>query len=165
MITRGTKILLLAAMALFYTLVVLNNLTDFDSNYQFVRHVLMMDTTFPGNSAMWRALNSPSLHLVFYVSIIIWEAVVMMLNWWAVWTLWRQLRQPATAFNAAKGSAIAALALGMLLWMVAFITVGGEWFLMWQSKTWNGQQAAYRMFVVASIVLLLLLQPEREEQP
>ena len=49
MITRIAKMLLLAGVALFYTLVVFNNLTDFNSNYQFVRHVLSMDTTFPGN--------------------------------------------------------------------------------------------------------------------
>ncbi len=50
MITRTAKLMLLAGIALFYTLVVLNNLTDFNSNYQFVRHVLMMDSTFPGQS-------------------------------------------------------------------------------------------------------------------
>ena len=49
MITRAAKLLLLAGIALDYTLVVFNNLTDFDSNYQFVRHVLMMDSTFPDN--------------------------------------------------------------------------------------------------------------------
>jgi len=31
-------------------------------------------------------------------------------------------------------------------WYFAFLTVGGEWFLMWQSRTWNGQEAALRMF-------------------
>ena len=49
MITRIAKLLLLAGIALFYSLVVFNNLTDFNSNYQLVRHVLMMDTTIPGN--------------------------------------------------------------------------------------------------------------------
>ena len=53
MTSRIAKIFLLAGIALFYTLVVFNNLTDFDSNYQFVRHVLAMDTTFPGNRGMW----------------------------------------------------------------------------------------------------------------
>jgi len=47
MITRSAKVLLLAGIALYYTLVVFNNLTDFDSNYLFVRHTLTMDTTFP----------------------------------------------------------------------------------------------------------------------
>ena len=72
MITRTAKILLVAGIALFYTLVVFNNLTDFDSNYPFVHHVLAMDSTFPGNRGMWRALPSPALHLAFYLSIISW---------------------------------------------------------------------------------------------
>jgi predicted small integral membrane protein len=33
MITRAAKLLLVAGMAIFYILVVFNNLTDFDSNY------------------------------------------------------------------------------------------------------------------------------------
>jgi predicted small integral membrane protein len=49
----------------------------------------------------------------------------------------------------------------MLMWMFAFLTVGAEWFLMWQSHEWNGQEAAFRMFAITGIVLLLLLQPEQ----
>ena len=52
MTLRASKVLLIFALAFFYTLVVLNNTTDFDSNYQFVRHVMMMDTTFQGNRGM-----------------------------------------------------------------------------------------------------------------
>jgi predicted small integral membrane protein len=61
--------------------------------------------------------------------------------------------------------AIAALSCALLMWLVAFLSVGGEWFLMWQSKTWNGQDPAFRMFTVTGIVLLLLAQPESESQP
>ena len=165
MITRAAKILLLAAIALFYVLTVFNNVTDFNSNYQFVRHVLMMDSTFPGNHGMWRALPSPAFHLVFFLSIILWEAATMILLWWGVLRLLRALRQPAAAFNAAKRIAVMALTLSMLMWLVAFLTVGAEWFLMWQSKTWNGQEPAFRMFAVAGLVLLILMQPESEAQP
>ena len=48
----------------------------------------------------------------------------------------------------------------MLLWFLAFITVGGEWFLMWQSSKWNGLGPALRMFTVMGVVLLYLNQPE-----
>jgi predicted small integral membrane protein len=52
------------------------------------------------------------------------------------------------------------------MWFVAFLSIGGEWFLMWQSKNWNGQDdAAFRMFTVVGIVLLLVALPEREGQP
>jgi predicted small integral membrane protein len=165
MITRTAKLMLLAGIALFYTLVVFNNLTDFDSNYQFVRHVLTMDSTFPGNHGMWRALPSPAFHLAFYLSIIAWETGTTILLWWGAIRLLRALRLPAAAFHLAKRVAVMALALSMLMWLVAFLSVGAEWFLMWQSHTWNGQEPAFRMFAVVGLVLLILMQPESEGQP
>ncbi|MGA2727430.1 MAG: DUF2165 domain-containing protein [Terracidiphilus sp.] len=165
MITRTAKTLLVAGIALFYTLVVFNNLTDFDSNYQFVHHVLSMDSTFPGNHGMWRALPSPAMQLAFYVSIIAWEIVTMILLWWGVANLLRVLRRNVAAFQSAKRIPVMALTLSMLMWLVAFLSVGAEWFLMWQSHTWNGQEPAFRMFAVVGLVLLILLQPETDTQP
>jgi predicted small integral membrane protein len=164
MITRTAKILLLTGIALFYALVVFNNLTDFDSNYEFVRHVLSMDTTFPGNHGMWRALPRPAFHLAFYIGIIAWECANTILLWWGVLRLVRSLRLPGKAFNRAKGLPIMALALSMSMWLVAFLTVGAEWFLMWQSHIWNGQEAAFRMFTVVGLVLLIVMQPDTDTQ-
>jgi len=165
MTLRAAKVLLVFAVAIFYSFVVFNNVTDYDSNYQFVRHTLMMDSTFPGNHGMWRALNQPALHTAFYVSIIAWETVTMALCWWGGVRMARSLRRTAAAFDRAKRVAIVALTLSLLMWLVAFLGVGGEWFLMWQSKSWNGQDAAFRMFTVVGIVLLLVAQPEQEDQP
>jgi predicted small integral membrane protein len=165
MITRWAKILLLAAIAADYTFVVFGNLTDFESNYQFVRHVLLMDSTFPGNRGMWRAIHSPGIHLAFYWMIIGWEIASMVLTWWAAAKLLRALRSPADEFNAEKRLAVIALTLSLLMWLVAFLEVGGEWFMMWQSVAWNGQQAAFRMFAIIGIVLILVLQPDTDTQP
>jgi len=165
MTLRAAKTLLVAGLTFFYTLVVMNNITDYDSNYQFARHVLMMDSTFAGNHVMWRAVNRPAVHTAFYLSIIAWESVTMLLCWWGALQLARALRGTAAAFHLAKKSAIAGLALGALMWLIAFLCVGGEWFLMWQSKTWNGQEAAFRMFTVVGIILLLLVQREEEVEP
>jgi predicted small integral membrane protein len=165
MITRAAKILLLAGIALYYALVVLNNLTDFDSNYQFVRHVLSMDSTFPGNHALWRAIPSPGVHLAFYLGIIAWEIANTILLCWGVLRLLRAMRLASDAFNPAKRVAVMALTLSLLMWLVAFLSVGGEWFLMWQSPTWNGQAAAFRMFTVVGIVLLILLHNDVDVQP
>ncbi len=165
MTLRVAKASLVFGVAIFYSLVAFNNVTDYDSNYQFVRHVLMMDSTFPGNRGMWRALNQPLWHTLFYLSIIAWEVLTMALCWWGGLRMLRNLRKPTAAFEGAKGVAIAALTLGSLMWLVAFLSVGGEWFLMWQSKSWNGQDAAFRMFTVIGIVLLLVLQREHEDEP
>jgi predicted small integral membrane protein len=165
MITRTAKLLLLVGIALFYTLVVFDNLTDFDSNYQFVRHVLMMDSTFPGNHGQWRALPSPAVQLAFYLTIIAWEIATTVLLWWGVVRLWQALRLLPAEFNHAKRVALMALTISLLMWLVAFLSVGAEWFLMWQSHLWNGQEAAFRMFAVVGLVLIILMQPETENQP
>jgi predicted small integral membrane protein len=163
-ILRVAKVSLVVGVAIFYTFVVLNNLTDYDSNYQFIRHVLMMDSTFPGNRGMWRAMNGPTWHIVFYWTIIVWESVTTVLCWWGGWRLARCLTGDVDAFRRAKNTAIIGLSLSLSMWLVAFLSVGGEWFLMWQSKTWNGQEAAFRMFTVVGIVLLLLVHREAEER-
>jgi predicted small integral membrane protein len=164
MVTRSTKILLLAGLGLFYALVVFNNLTDFDSNYQFVGHVLSMDTTFPGNRGMYRALTAPWIHLAFYFSIITWETVTCLSLWWGVVKLLHALRKPAAEFNAAKRVPMIALTLSLMMWLVAFLSIGGEWFLMWQSKTWNGQEVAIRDFTIVALMFLILLQPDTDAQ-
>jgi predicted small integral membrane protein len=165
MITRSAKILLLAGIALYYTLVVFNNLTDFGSNYEFIQHVLSMDTTSPGNHGMWRAMPSTGMYLVFYWFVIAWETATMILAWWGVAHLIRAVRESASVYNAKKRIAVVALTLSLLMWLVAFLDVGGEWFLMWQSRTWNGQEEAFRMFVVVGFVLLLILLPDADTQP
>ena len=160
MILRLSKTLLVAAVAFFYTLVVFNNLTDYGSNYGFVHHVLLMDSTFPGNHGMWRAIHPLWIQALFYDSIIAWEAVTMILAWAGTAKLLRAVGKPGAAFHDAKALAIGALTLSLLMWFVAFLSVGGEWFLMWQSHTWNGQEEAFRMFLVVGVIFLLLVMPE-----
>jgi predicted small integral membrane protein len=164
MTLRAAKAILVLAVAFYYLLVVFDNVTDYDSNFQFVRHVLMMDSTRPGNHEMWRALNQPAWHTAFYLGIIAWEAVTMLLCWWGGIQMLRALRETAAGFNRAKSIAVAALTLALLMWLAAFLSVGGEWFLTWQSTAWNGQAAAFRMFTVIGIVLILLAQPDGDVQ-
>jgi predicted small integral membrane protein len=165
MILRAAKLAMVFAVALYYTLLVFNNITDYDSNYQFVRHVLTMDSTFPGNHGLWRALDQPAAHTIFYLAIIAWEFLTMILCGWGGWRLAQALGGSAAAFHRAKRISIVALTLGLLMWLVAFLTVGGEWFLMWQSKAWNGEEVAVRMFTVLGVVLLWVAQPDTDEQP
>jgi predicted small integral membrane protein len=164
MMIRTAKILLLSGVAFFYALVVFNNLTDYGSNAQFVRHVLLMDTTFPGNHGLWRAISWPAVDAVFYWTIICWEIVTELLLWWGILRLFCAFRRPATFFNAAKSISVLALTLSLLMWLVAFLSVGGEWFLMWQSKIWNGEETAFRNFAAIGIVLLLVVQPDTDTQ-
>jgi predicted small integral membrane protein len=163
MAIRLSKCVLVLSVAFFCTLVVFNNLTDYDSNFQFVRHVLQMDSTFPGNKGMWRAINSPSFHHVAYDFVILWETLTAITAWWGGVRLLKAIKLSASQFNRAKTQSVAALTMGIVLWFTGFIAVGGEYFLMWQSKTWNGQDAAFRLVVILGVVLLYVAMPEPED--
>ena len=76
--------------------------------------------------------------------------------------LWRVRLAPAATFDHAKGYAIAGGALAFLIWFFGFMVVGGEWFAMWESPTWNGQEAAFRFYMAALAVLILLNQPDSD---
>ena len=91
MTIRVSKALLLFALGFYYALVVFNNTNDYNSNLTFVRHVLLMDTTFPGNHGMWRAIHAPTVHFLFFASIVCWEIVTGILLWWAGFRLITQL--------------------------------------------------------------------------
>jgi predicted small integral membrane protein len=157
---RLCKIIVTALSSLFLLVVVFNNLSDPNSNYQFVRHVLSMDTTFPGNAGMYRAIRTPIIHKVFYASIIGWEALSCVLIGAGSVRLWRARGAPAADWRRAKGLASLGLTAGLVQWYLAFITVGGEWFLMWQSRVWNGQEAAFRLFTFMALTLLFLNQAD-----
>jgi len=154
------KAALVAFVAMYLTLVVFNNLTDYNSNFQFVKHVLAMDTVFPENQGMWRSIENPFIHHLFYWVIIIWESASAAICWIGAIKCWNAAKQSASLFNGSKGLAVAGLTLSLSMWLFAFITIGGEWFLMWQSEIWNGQDSAFRMFTIMGIILIILILPD-----
>jgi predicted small integral membrane protein len=162
--TRTSQLLLIAAVALLHGLVAFNNVTDYDSNFQFVSHVLRMDTTFRNPSVMWRAIDNVAVHHAAYALIIGWEFLCAALCAVGAVKLYKARRATAAAYAAARAPAMAGLLACVTLWLVGFLIVGGEWFLMWQSDMWNGQDAAFRMFVVVAVALLVLTVPDTDTE-
>jgi len=159
---RVAKVTLVAAIALFASLVTFGNLTDYNTNYAFVQHVLAMDTIFPFSTIKYRAITDPTLQRAAYALIIAVEGAIAVLCWIGVVALVRRLRADAAAFNRAKTYAVAGLALGFLLWQVGFMSIGGEWFGMWQSQQWNGVPSAFRFVVTIVAVLIFVAMPDQE---
>ncbi|MCA0403670.1 MAG: DUF2165 domain-containing protein, partial [Proteobacteria bacterium] len=58
---RYIHISIISSIALFFSLVAINNLVDFQSNWLFVQHVLSMDTTFKESSLLNRAIQMNSV--------------------------------------------------------------------------------------------------------
>ncbi|MCW7944520.1 membrane protein [Streptomyces hygroscopicus] len=147
-----TATLLTGTVALYITLVAFGNITDFGTNQQFVRHVLAMDTTFKDHDLMWRAITSQALQDAAYVAIIVWETAAALALIAATW-LWARRHPRARQFSTLG------LLMLLLLFGAGFIAIGGEWFAMWQSKTWNGLDAATRVIVLTGVVLLVTHLP------
>jgi predicted small integral membrane protein len=162
LITRLVKIAFVAAIAFFATLVSFGNITDYGTNYEFVQHVLSMDTIFPNSTIRYRAITSPGLHTAAYWLVIATEILVALLCWIGAYAMLSHMRASAAAFNGSKGWAIAGLALGFLLWQVGFMTIGGEWFGMWMSHEWNGIDDAFHFVMIIIAVLIFVTMPDGE---
>lgn len=162
MMVRLSRILLLAAIALWLSLVAFGNLTDYGSNWPFVQHVLAMDTIFPGADIHYRAITSPWLQRAAYALIIAMETLAALVCWMGVWRLWRSRAASGAVFHRAKRAGVLGLTLGVMLWLGGFIAIGGEWFGMWMSSQWNGIESAFRFVVVLLAALVLLGQREGE---
>ena len=135
------------------------NITDYGSNYAFVQHVLSMDTTFPGNALMYRSITNPTLWTIGYWLIILGEALTCVLFLVASLKLWQARNGTGKEFNDAKGFVVIAATMGFVVWFFGFMVVGGEWFAMWQSSTWNGQDAAFKFYMTMLAVLIFVNQP------
>lgn len=142
--------------ALYMTLVVFGNITDYETNHAFVRHVLAMDTTFGSPNTSWRAITNPTAVTIAYVLIIAWEAVTALVMIAAL-VSWLRRREEVARRLSSTGWVMQALLFGG-----GFIAIGGEWFVMWQSQEWNGLAPAFQNFVIAGIGLLLLHAGRRD---
>jgi len=171
MFLRLFKIIFAAVVGLNLLITVLDNaIFDYGSNYAFVQHVLSMDTLFSGEQNAWRSLRDPTpegpggywLYHTFYATIILWEAAIAALCLIGAYQLWRQRAAEARIFHKAKKLVLCGLALSMLLWFLAFETVGGAWFQMWQSSTWNGLSAASRMFIYMAVLFFFVNSRDEE---
>ena len=162
---RLAKVLMVASLALFALIVATGNLADYGANFAFVQHVLSMDTTFPDSAIRWRAITSPPLWHLAYGLIILGEALTGVAFAIGTVALGRALRADAANFHAAKRWTVIGATLGFLVWFTGFMVVGGEWFAMWQSAVWNGQQPAFRFYLTILAVLIFVTQAEGELRP
>lgn len=157
---RTSKSILVLFVAFFCLLVGYNNIVDYGSNYAFVQHVMLMDTTFPNNDLKGRAIASPLLHQIAYGLIIAGELTAGLLNLVGSVAMFRRVRSERRAFAQANVLPIAGLTIGISIWFFGFMTVASEWFLMWQSEQWNAVQPAFRFVMCLAVVLIFLSQSE-----
>lgn len=156
----GIATVLTGIVGAYIALVAFGNITDFDSNQAFVHHVLEMDTTFDDPDVMWRSIGSDVLQDIGYVGVIIWETLCAIVTIWGAVLLVKAFRTGQWA--RARRLASLGILMVMFLFGFGFISVGGEWFSMWQSSDWNGLDAAIRNFTLCAVPLILLQLPNSD---
>lgn len=159
---RLAKTGMVLCLAVFAFLVAFTNVTDYGGNAPFVSHVLSMDTTFRSPATAYRAIDVPWVWTAAYWAIIAGEALTCLLFTAGGVRMLAALAGPAAAFEEAKGPVHLAALAGFLVWFLGFMAIGGEWFQMWQSETWNGQEPAFRFYATILLVLIYVVQPDRE---
>ena len=160
MSNRLIKIFFGIAVGLYMLLVCINNITDYGANFQFVSKVTGMEDISSREKNGWRAVDSRALQHLFYLFIIAWELLITGLIALGVVRMLRALKAEAEDFKKSGKLLRLGLFLGVILWFIGFVTVGGEWFLMWQSKIWNGQNTAFMLTIVFLLFLMYQKQPD-----
>jgi predicted small integral membrane protein len=146
-----------AGSGLLTLLIAFSNITDYATNFEFVKHVLSMDTIFENSTVKYRSITADGLHHAAYVFIIALETVMAYFFITGSIQMFLQLKGEKEQFNIAKKNAYIAIALGLILWFIGFTVVGGEWFSMWQSADWNGLDPADRISTFFMLTYLALV--------
>ncbi len=151
---RLIKIFFGVSIGLYMLLVCFNNIIDYGSNFEFVSKVSGMEDIFSNKRNGWRSINSKLLQNIFYLIIIAWELLITIFVAIGIIRMVSKLKSSAVDFEYSKKFLTIGLFLGVILWFSLFVTIGGEWFLMWQSKIWNGQNTAFLLTICFMLFLI-----------
>ncbi|WP_213939757.1 DUF2165 domain-containing protein [Pseudomonas sp. dw_612] len=155
---RYSKALLMAAFSFFGLLVMISNFTDYPSNYEYVGHILSMDTTRENANISYRAITSPMLHHRIYWIIITLEVMYTVYCLMGTYQLFKYINAPADDFHEAKKLSIVGLLIALFIYYICLQSIAVEWFDMDESQTWNIKDWARHIvdFILPSLIFLAL---------
>lgn len=156
-IIRPAQTMLVFMLGCYALLVFFTNVTDYNVNFTFMEKVSGMSDTYSEHNR-WRSItNTYLIHLLYWIVI----GTEGLSGWFCLsgaWRLWKHRKAGPGDFALHKTHAFVGVFIGLMLWLGAFLTVGGEWFLMWQSDEWNAQGTAFHLTEVYGIALLVLMK-------
>ncbi len=159
MLLRWLKIMMVTSMGLFFSLTAYDNIVDHSFNLNAVQHVLSMDTISKSSTLMNRSISDISTQKMAYGFIIATETLAALFSWLGAILLFWHRRNPVQ-FAQKKQIANMGLGLGLLLYLLGFLVIAGEWFVMWQSTQWNAEQTASYLSIIILASLIFLNQEE-----
>ncbi len=149
-------------VGIFCFLVGYNNIIDFNTNFQFVQHVLSMDAMEPwfnGENLNGRAITNDSFMYIGYWGIILGELTAGVLCIVGAFFMLRNICNEK--FELGQALFITGGTIAALVWYFGFAVIGAEWFQMWASQ-WNGQMKAYTfaMFILVTMIYVIVPTPK-----
>ncbi|VVQ38207.1 hypothetical protein PS943_05661 [Pseudomonas fluorescens] len=161
-IIRYSKVILMTYISFFGLLVMYSNFTDYASNYEYVGHVLSMDTTRENLNLSYRAITSPMLHHRIYWIIITLEVTYTVFCLLGAYHLYRNINASSKNFHEAKKFAIIGLLIAMFVYYICLQVVGVEWFNMDESHTWNAKDwARHIVDFILPLLIFIAIRIER----
>jgi len=161
-IIRYSKVILMTYISFFGLLVMYSNFTDYASNYEYVGHVLSMDTTRENLNLSYRAITSPMLHHRIYWIIITLEVTYTAFCLLGAYHLHRNINASSEDFHEAKKFAIVGLLIALFVYYICLQVVGVEWFNMDESQIWNAKDwARHIVDFILPLLVFIAIRTER----
>ncbi|WP_223815998.1 DUF2165 family protein [Pseudomonas chlororaphis] len=160
-----SRLAVVASLALWLSIAVLNNLTDPETNRFHIGNtfsmVLLEEEELLGAALRWRAWPVQWAETALYAVAGI-QIVVSMLLWYAAFAYAKAWRLGSRiALDVARNRAVVALTCFLLLWF-GFIC-GGLWFGYWLKQ--GAIQSVHMTLILIGLVALLFVQGEPQSWP
>lgn len=134
---RISKAILMLFISFFGLMLIYSNFADYATNYEYVAHILSMDTTRTGTKYGYRAITSPMAHHRIYWLIITLDVLFTALCIVGTYQLFKNLSNSSEEFHEAKKFSLVGLLIAIFIYYICFQVIGVEWFNMDESPHWN----------------------------
>lgn len=159
---RISKATLMLFISIFGLLINYNNFADYSTNYEFLAHILSMDTLSGDPKYGFRAIASPMAHHRIYWLLITLEVLFTAFCMIGTYHLFKNIRTSAKQFHEAKKFAIVGLTIAIFVFYICYQVIGVEWFNMDKSQHWNYiDWAQYVIDFILPILIYVSIRIER----
>ncbi len=158
-IFRLCKVFLVWAVALFAGLVAWGNFFDPDYNFELTRGVITMAWLDESQTTMNSRALSDGLAVNLAFTLIVFAETLVCLCCF-LGGIRMLLASTEYAYFSGVAWSTAGLVLGILLWFVGFVAIGGEYFQSWHIPNRSGITIAFQFSTTLGIILIFLHLPE-----